>query len=364
MPTPRRSALAVLPLAALAALAAAPAGAQPAVDVLVVANKQEATATVIDAATGRTLATLPTGEAPHEVAISPDGREVCVGSNTNHTVTVIDTRRWAPVATVATPGLPYRVNMAPDGKTAVVSNPEAERVRLVDVAGRRERAAMETGGGGPVGGVVARDGRHAYVALQNSGEVAMVNLATGAEVRRFTVGAGPDGIAVTTRRAPAAQPPVAQPPVAQPPTAQRPAAPPPAAAGDAEREVLAVVQRLFDAMRTRDTAALRAAFVPGASMATTTMRNGQPVVEQDSVDAFVRSIAAAPPGLLLDERLRDPQVRVSDGLASVWVDYDFYAGERFSHCGVDAFHLARTPDGWRVVHIADTRRREGCAGRP
>jgi hypothetical protein len=140
--------------------------------------------------------------------------------------------------------------------------------------------------------------------------------------------------------------------------------PPPAATGDAEREVLAVVQRLFDAMRSRDTSALRAAFVPGASLATTTVRDGRPTVQRDSVEAFVRSIASAPAGLLLDERLRDPQVRVSDGLASVWVDYDFYAGERFSHCGVDAFHLARTVDGWRIVQLADTRRREGCPGRP
>ena len=161
---------------------------------------------------------------------------------------------------------------------------------------------------------------------------------------------------------PAAPAPAPSPPPA--PAAPAAPAPPAPAAGEDERHVLAVVERIFDAMRTRDTAALRAAFVPGASMATTTMRNGQPVVEQDSVDAFVRSIAAAPPGLLLDERLRDPQVRVSDGLASVWVDYDFYAGERFSHCGVDAFHLARTTAGWQVVQLADTRRREGCPGRP
>jgi len=171
----------------------------------------------------------------------------------------------------------------------------------------------------------------------------------------------------------AAQEPVPPPPPT-PPAAPAPApSPPPApaapvapvpASGEDERQVLAVVERLFDAMRTRDTAALRAQFVPGASLATTTMRNGQPVVQRDSVEAFVRSIASAPAGLLLDERLRDPQVRVSDGLASVWVHYDFYAGERFSHCGVDAFHLARTTAGWQVVQLADTRRREGCPGRP
>jgi hypothetical protein len=42
------------------------------------------------------------------------------------------------------------------------------------------------------------------------------------------------------------------------------------------------------------------------------------------------------------------------------MEYRFYVGERFSHCGVDSFHLVRTADGWRIVDLADTRRREGC----
>jgi hypothetical protein len=28
-------------------------------------------------------------------------------------------------------------------------------------------------------------------------------------------------------------------------------------------------------------------------------------------------------------------------LASVWAEYSFYAGEKFSHCGIDAFQLAQ-----------------------
>jgi hypothetical protein len=44
----------------------------------------------------------------------------------------------------------------------------------------------------------------------------------------------------------------------------------------------------------------------------------------------------------------------------VWTRYAFYAGEQFSHCGVDAIQLGWTVDGWRIVALADTRRREGC----
>ena len=41
---------------------------------LVVANKAEATASLINLESGTVVATLPTGEAPHEVGISPDGQ--------------------------------------------------------------------------------------------------------------------------------------------------------------------------------------------------------------------------------------------------------------------------------------------------
>ncbi len=40
---------------------------------LVVTNKSPSKATIIDVASGRTLATLPTGAGPHEVVLSPNG---------------------------------------------------------------------------------------------------------------------------------------------------------------------------------------------------------------------------------------------------------------------------------------------------
>src|SRR5690606_39112648 len=118
-----------------------------------------------------------------------------------------------------------------------------------------------------------------------------------------------------------------------------------------------------DAMRTRDTTTIRASFAEGTMLTSVAMREGKPTVQREPIDSWISSVAGAPAGLVLDERLYNPQVRVSDGLASVWVEYDFYAGERFSHCGVDTFTLVRLADGWKVASLADTRRREGCPTR-
>jgi hypothetical protein len=121
-----------------------------------------------------------------------------------------------------------------------------------------------------------------------------------------------------------------------------------------------VVVDLFDAMRTRDTSAMRAAFVPNASMQSLSADG----VRFDSMEGWITSVGRARPGLVLDERLANPVVNVDGDLAAVWVDYWFFAGERFSHCGVDSFQLVRQGDAWRIFSVVDTRRTEGCEPAP
>jgi len=125
-----------------------------------------------------------------------------------------------------------------------------------------------------------------------------------------------------------------------------------------EKAVLEVVQRLFDGMRANDSAMVRSAFHPEARLITRATREGRVVVNVVGIDAFVRSVAGA--GRPLDERIYDPEVRVDGDFAQVWTYYTFHLGETFSHCGVDGFQLVRTEEGWKIVSIGDTRRKEGC----
>lgn len=134
----------------------------------------------------------------------------------------------------------------------------------------------------------------------------------------------------------------------------------PARAQDADRaEVLAVVTRLFDGMRAGDSAMVRSTFHPKALLSTALLRQGDAVVETEDIEGFVRAVGT-PHAEVWDERIRNPQVLVDGTLASVWVEYSFYAGTRFSHCGVDAFQLARDGTAWKIIALADTRRRTGC----
>lgn len=129
---------------------------------------------------------------------------------------------------------------------------------------------------------------------------------------------------------------------------------------DEEAAVMAVVEGLFDAMRAGDSTAFRAALHPSATAATAFVRDGVPTLTREaSLDGFVQAVGT-PHEDVWDERIWDSEVRVDGRLATAWMEYAFYAGETFSHCGVDAFQLFKGEEGWKIFHIADTRRTEGC----
>lgn len=124
--------------------------------------------------------------------------------------------------------------------------------------------------------------------------------------------------------------------------------------------VIAAVQGLFDAMRTRDTVALRAGFTPGAQLVSIRAIPGAPARQQvSSLSDFVAAIGR--PGEELVERMWGPRIEVAGDIASLWAPYDFRIGSNFSHCGHDAVHLVRTPDGWKIAAITYTVVTTGCA---
>jgi reactive intermediate/imine deaminase len=123
--------------------------------------------------------------------------------------------------------------------------------------------------------------------------------------------------------------------------------------------VLAVVKRLFDGMRAGDSAMVRSTFHPNAQLATAIVKEGNAIIESDKLDGFIQAVGT-PHKEVWDERISNERVEIDGTLASVWTDYSFYVDDKFSHCGVDAFHLAKSGGEWKIVALADTRRRQGC----
>lgn len=135
------------------------------------------------------------------------------------------------------------------------------------------------------------------------------------------------------------------------------------AQGDERATIIAAVTHFFDGMRTRDTSLMRSAVAPGAVLISASGPTG--LSDPSTIDSFIDRIGkGAGPGN--DERIDDPKVQIDGPLASLWAYYALRrAGETaINHCGVDAFLLRKGPDGWKIFHVADTRRTEGCTPIP
>lgn len=133
----------------------------------------------------------------------------------------------------------------------------------------------------------------------------------------------------------------------------------PANAAD-EAAVKAVIAQLFDGMRARDSLMVAGAFAPGAKLISSGLKKGTPGIDPILATEFASMVGKAT-GEKWDERIHDVTMQFDNGtLASVWAPYEFYLGDKLSHCGFDAFHVAKLPEGWKIIALSDTHRREGC----
>ena len=127
-----------------------------------------------------------------------------------------------------------------------------------------------------------------------------------------------------------------------------------------EKAVKAVVVQLFDGMQKHDSTMIRACFHPSARMQSIAMSRKSGNVElktENSIDGFVKSIGSMPATTQIEERILSYEIRVDEQLATAWTPYEFYINGKRSHCGVDAFQFFKTDKGWKILTIADTRRK-------
>jgi len=135
-------------------------------------------------------------------------------------------------------------------------------------------------------------------------------------------------------------------------------------AADERTAVLAAVQNFFDTMASADVAAGRAGSIPeGRFFSVRESTSGGP----PSIRSFTNEESynrMASDKRRLRERMWNPEVRVHGPIAVVWTPYDFWVDGKFSHCGVDAFNLVKTPDGWKMAGGLYTVEQTGCAPSP
>lgn len=127
-----------------------------------------------------------------------------------------------------------------------------------------------------------------------------------------------------------------------------------------EASVTEVINRLFKAMNKADSTILNSTFAKEATLASIGKnKEGNPIVKKESVQSFAIAISKQPAGSLSEE-IWNLKIQIDGNFAQAWCDYAFYFNNQFSHCGVDAFQLYKSTEGWKIFQLADTRRKDNC----
>ena len=119
------------------------------------------------------------------------------------------------------------------------------------------------------------------------------------------------------------------------------------------------ITRLFEGMRKGDSTIVKSTLAQNVIFQTVATSKGNTKVQTENVQNFLKAVGSKHTEMW-DERITFHEVLVDDGLASVWTSYRFYAGDKFSHCGVNSFQLAKENDKWEIIYLIDTRRKDKC----
>ncbi|MCA2225146.1 YncE family protein [Nonomuraea aurantiaca] len=113
---------------------------------------------VIDTKTNTVIATIPVGNSPSDVAITPDGRHGYIVNTGSNTVSVINNVR----ATIPVGDSPSGVAINPDGSRAYVTNAQSNTVSVIDT-GSNTVIATISGVQWPQHVAISPDGGRAYI---------------------------------------------------------------------------------------------------------------------------------------------------------------------------------------------------------
>jgi Putative lumazine-binding len=116
-----------------------------------------------------------------------------------------------------------------------------------------------------------------------------------------------------------------------------------------DSSVLVPIDAMFQGMKDRNPAAIKAAALPGTVLIL--MRDGKP--EQMTIEVFAEHLSK-PSKTHIEERIHDPLVRMDHDLAMVWAPFEFLMDGKPDHCGTDLFNLVHTDGRWLIAGIADT----------
>jgi len=170
---------------------------------LIVLNKAEASASLINLETGKEIKRFEVGAGPHEVAITSDGRTAVVCNygqqEPGNSLTVLDllTLEVARTIDLGEYRRPHGIVFLPDGKRVAVTCEHERNVLIVNARTGAIEKVMPTEAQVSHMVAITPDAKRAFVANIYSNSVTVLDLETGARLKEIPTGEGAEGIDIT-----------------------------------------------------------------------------------------------------------------------------------------------------------------------
>lgn len=160
------------------------------------------TVTLVDLLTRRAPRSVEVGVEPEGIALSPDGEALWVSARGSNMVFELDPMSLEIRNRLNVGQFPLRLAIRPQGDVAVTSDMADGSLSVIDLATARlvrtiaVSSSEEAQDRQQVTILWSPDGERVYVAETGTDTVAEVDFASGAVLRRITVGEGGDGLAI------------------------------------------------------------------------------------------------------------------------------------------------------------------------
>lgn len=158
----------------------------------------EAQLTLIDQATHQVVGTEPTGKEPHHLMITPDGHSLIVADSVSNDLMFVDPHTGQLQRRIDNIEDPYQLGFSPDHKWFVTAGLRLDRIDIYRYDGHDlTLAARVPLAKTPSHMTFSSDSRTVFITLQDTGELAAIDLPTQTVLWKMPVGNTPAGLWMT-----------------------------------------------------------------------------------------------------------------------------------------------------------------------
>lgn len=162
-------------------------------------NVGPGTVSVLDIVQRKVLKTIPIAPMAQRLSLSADDRWLFTSDQTKPRLAVVDTKSDTVSRWIEMPGIGYGTAPTPDGRWLVVALPKINKVGVIDLHTMTVARTLDVPAA-PQEVLVRPDGAEAYVSCDASGKVAVIDVKTWTVAKLIEAGRGADGLAWATGR--------------------------------------------------------------------------------------------------------------------------------------------------------------------